>query len=247
MRSGWKSSRIGLTTLRMMCRKPSGPVCGGSGMLSVRPKAFGPPSSSGSPGTGVERPAVLVQRDKQRVGIVPVDVLGAVAVVAVGVDDGHLVHPVGPAQEFDHHGLDVDVAEAAGPMDDAHGMVARGAHQREALVDSFFQHGHADRLGPAGADEMGFGGDTPGVGNAEMNPLDVGEHHRIRLELDDALDVEEALLQNLVLGVEQPLLPFRVGRADGPVEGREEHQSDFVLSAQHRASPLMGTPRLTVS
>jgi hypothetical protein len=171
------------------------------------------------------------------VGVVPVDVLGAVAVMAVRVDDGHPVYAVFAPQELDHDGLDVDVAEAARTMGDAHGMMSRWAHQREALVDLSLQHRHADGFSPAGADEMGFGGDAPGVRNAEMDALDVGQNHGVRLELDDPLNVEQALLEDLVLSVEQPLLAFGMVRADGPVVGRKENQADLILRSQHGSKP----------
>ena len=234
MSCGLKSSRIGRTACADDVQEA---FFGGMGrQRDVEGVAHGirPAQFAGKPAAGVEGPAVLMQGDEQGVGVVPVDILGAVAVMAVRVDDGHPVHAVFAPQELDHDGLDVDVAEAARTVGDAHGMMSRWPHQGEALVDLSLQHRHADGFGPAGADEMGFGGDAPGVRNAEMDALDVGQSHGVRLELDDPLDVEQALLEDLVLGVEQPLLPFGMVRTDGPVVGRKENQSDLILRSQHR-------------
>ena len=60
--------------------------------------------------------------------------------------------------------------------------------------------------------------------------------HQVGLEFLDALDIEQALLEDLVLGVEQAFLPFRVGGADGPVEGREKNQTGFMLGTDHGSS-----------
>ena len=122
----------------MAYRKPSSEVWGGSGMLMVVPTALGPPNSLRKPDAGIEGAAVLVDGDEQGVRIVPVNVLGAVAVVAVGIHDGHPVDAVGLAQIFDHDGFDVDVAKAAGAVDHPHGVVARRADQGKAALDLAF-------------------------------------------------------------------------------------------------------------
>jgi hypothetical protein len=71
-----------------------------------------------------------VDGDEQGVRIVPVDILGAVAVMAIGVHDGHPVDAVGPAQVFDHDGFDVDIAEAAAAVHHPVGMMPRGGRTR---------------------------------------------------------------------------------------------------------------------
>ena len=67
------------------------------------------------------------------------------------VDDGDaLVAVFAPAEVLDHDGLDVDVAEAPGAVDDAHGVVPRGADEREGIVDLACKHllGRRDRRRP---------------------------------------------------------------------------------------------------
>ena len=59
----------------------------GSGKLIVRPRAWAPPVSSAAPGAGVRAGTGASTRTARRV--VPEDVLGAVAVVHVPVDDQH--------------------------------------------------------------------------------------------------------------------------------------------------------------
>ena len=67
------------------------------------------------------------------------------------------------------------------------------------------------------------------VGHAEMNPLDIVDVDQVGLEFDDAVDVQQPLLENLVLGIEQALFPLGMGGADGPVEGREKNQAGFMF------------------
>jgi len=59
---------------------------------------------------------------------------------------------------------------------------------------------------------MGFGDDAPDVGDADVHPLDVLGGGHGRLELDDVPQIQEPLLEDLVAGVEEPFLPFRMGR-----------------------------------
>ena len=72
---------------------------------------------------------------------------------------------------------------------------------------------------------MGFGHDRPGIGHTEVDALDIFDVHQVRLELDDAVDIQQALFENLVLGIEQAFLPLGMRRADGPVKGREKDQA----------------------
>jgi hypothetical protein len=75
---------------------------------------------------------------------------------------------------------------------------------------------------------MRFGGHTPFIGRTEMHASDVGEIGQVRLELDDTVDVQQSFLEHLVLGIQQPLFPFGMRGADGPVKGREEDQPGFM-------------------
>ena len=152
------------------------PLVGGlrrQGDVDRRSQGIGPAELVGEARARVEGPAVLVDGDVERVGVVPVDVLRAVAVVAVRVDDGDPLVAVLAPEVLDHDGLDVDVAEAAGPVDDAHGVVPRRPDQREGLVDLACEHLLGRRDGAAGRDQVGLGDDALRVGDADVDPVDV--------------------------------------------------------------------------
>ena len=133
-------------------------------MLTVAPRALGPPNSSREPGSRIEGPAVLVEGDAQGVRIVPVDVLGAVAVVAVRIHDGDPFGAVVLADVFDHDRFDVDIAEAAGAVDDEHRMVARRPDQGKGIVDLAGEDLLRRGDGAARRDEVRFGDDAAASG-----------------------------------------------------------------------------------
>ena len=217
------------------------PLVGGlrrQGDVDRRPQGIGAAELVGEARARVEGPPVLVDGDVERVRVVPVDVLGAVAVVAVRVDDGDALVAVFAADVLDHDGLDVDVAEAAGPMDDAHGVVPRGPHQREGIVHLAGEHLLGRRDGASRRDQMALGDDALCVGDTEVDPVDVLDRGQSGLVLHDVLEVEQPLLEDLVLRVEQALLPLRVGGRDGPVEGGKEDEPRFFQPFHERASPL---------
>ena len=182
-------------------------------------------------GTRIKGAAVLVDGDEQGVRIVPVDILGAVTVVAVGVHDGYPLHTVSVAQVFDHDGLDVHIAESPGAVYHAAGMMAGRSHQGEAFVDLSLHNLHSDGFGTPGADEMGFGHHGLGIGHAEMNPLYIVYFHKVGLEFENAIDIQQALFKDLILGVEQPLFPLGMRWADSPVKGWEEDQPGFMFGS----------------
>jgi len=182
---------------------------------------------------GIERSPVLMQGNKQGVRVVPVDVLGPVAVMAVRIHDGHAQGAEVLAQPLDHDRFDIDVAKTARAVDHFHGVVSGGTHQGEGPAGFLVADQPAGPDGATGRDEMrrrGHGGD---IGKAEMHPGHVGGRGQVGLDLGDAGDVEDALLPQLVLGVEQALLAFGMGGGDGPVEGRKEHDPQRTGGLQH--------------
>ncbi len=84
--------------------------------------------------SGIQRPSVLMKRDKQRIRIVPVDIFRAVAVVAISVDDGdaHVAVPLPRIFETDR--LDIDNAKASIAVHDTLGMMPRRSDKRKSLV-----------------------------------------------------------------------------------------------------------------
>ena len=208
-------------------------------MLTVAPRALGPPNSSRKPVPGIEGPAVLVEGDAEGVRIVPVDVLCAVAVMAVRIHNGDPFGAVVFADVLDHDRFDVDIAEAAGAVDDEHRMVTRRPDQREGVVhlsgEDLLRRGD----GAARRDEMRFRDDAEGIGDADMRPVDVLGGCQSRFVLADVLKIEESLLEDLILGIEKTFLPFRVVRRDGPVEGREKDQTGAFLRFQASGIPTL--------
>ena len=71
------------------------------------------------------------------------------------------------------------------------------------------------------------------IRNAEMNPLNILNRDQFRFEFPYAVNIQNAFFKNLVLSVQQTLLPFRMRRADGPVKGREKNKTCFVSGFQH--------------
>ena len=201
-------------------------------------QGVGPPELVMEAGARVQGAPVLMNRDEQRVGIVPEDVLRTVPVVAVRVDDGDPLRTVDLADVLDHDGLDVHVAEAAGAVDHAHRMVAGGPDEGKGVVHLLLQDPVRRRDRAARRDEVGFGDDMPGVGHADMDAVDVRHCGQARLELDDPVGIQKALFDHLVLRVEQPLLPLRVRGRNRPVEGGEEDQSGFSGFCRHREPPV---------
>ncbi len=206
---------------------------GRQGHVDRGPEGPGAAHLVGVAGAGVEGAAVLVQRDEQGVRVVPVDVLGAVAVMAVGVHDGHAQRAEVFAQPFDHDGFDVDVAEPARAVDHLHGVVPGGADQGEGLVGLLLQDRPGRPDGPAGGDHVGGRGHGGHVREAEVDAGDILGRGQVGLEFGDAGDVEDAFLAQLVLGVEQPFLALGVGGGNGPVVGREKDDAKGMPGLQH--------------
>ncbi len=66
-----------------------------------------------------------------------------------------------------------------------------------------------------------------------MHPGHIGGRGQVGLDFAYAGDVEDAFLAELVLGVEQALLAFRVGRGNGPVKGRKKYDAQGARGLQH--------------
>ena len=126
-----------------------------------------------------------------------------------------------------------------------HGMVAGRAHQGEGPV-GLALHDELGRLdGPPRADEVRVGDHMLHAGEGEVRPVDIPWGGQVGFVFGDAFDVEDALFAQLVLRVEQALLPFRMGGADGPVEGRKKHHAKLVLRFQDRHVATLPYPGIT--
>jgi len=70
----------------------------------------------------------------QDIRIVPVNILRAVAVMAVRIDHGNSFNSELMADVFNHHGFNIDVAESPRAVGDQHGMMAGRPDQGKGVV-----------------------------------------------------------------------------------------------------------------
>jgi len=80
---------------------------------------------------------------------VVVDLLGAIAVMDVGIDNGNPPNPVFAPQVFDHDRLVVNIAEAAVAVSHGHGVMPRRADNGKTVFYLVFDEGVTDNEGPA--------------------------------------------------------------------------------------------------
>ena len=78
----------------------------------------------------------------------PVDILGAVAVMAIGIDNGNPLLAIMLPDPLDHYRLDIDIAEAAVPLNDLHRMVAGRADQGKGMLGLPLQYQPGGLDGP---------------------------------------------------------------------------------------------------
>jgi hypothetical protein len=143
--------------------------------------------------------------------------------VAVGIYYRHAIHAVGLAQVFDHHGFDIDVAEASSSVDHPHRMMAGWTNQSETARNILFKHLNADFLRPPCAYQVRFGDYAPLIRNAEVDALNVFYPGNVRLEFHDTINVENTLLEYLVLCVKEALFTLGMRGANRPIESGEEY------------------------
>jgi hypothetical protein len=75
---------------------------------------------------------------------------------------------------------------------------------------------------------MGLGGNGSFIGNAKMGPLDILIGNKIRFILNNPVDIKNAFLCNLILGIQEPFFSFRMSQINGPVKRREEYKTCFM-------------------
>src|SRR5690606_11669465 len=91
-------------------------------------------------GSRIKCPAILVKRNKQRVFIIPKNILGPVTMMAISVDDGHSHSPEFLPQMLHHHRLDIDDAKSPVPVRDPEGMVTGRTHEGKRFVNLPFHY-----------------------------------------------------------------------------------------------------------
>src|SRR5664280_3135815 len=98
-----------------------------------------------------------MKRYAQNIRIIPINVLCAVSVMTIGINDGNSFYTVGMTDVLNHHCFYVDITETARPVRNEHGVMSGWTHQRKGVVHlagkDFFCRG--DRA--SGGDKMGRG------------------------------------------------------------------------------------------
>ena len=173
---------------------------------------------------------VLVEGYAQDFGIMPEDLLGAVAVMHIRIDHREPLMAVFGPQVLHQYGHVIDIAKSPVAVHHPHAVVAWRAHQGKAISDLPFLQGIGQGEGASGGNEMGLGHLALHIWNAEMGASDVLVLCQSGLVLLDLREVHQPLLKDLVPGIKQPLLSLWMGGRDGPVEGGEEYQAGLSRS-----------------
>jgi hypothetical protein len=103
--------------------------------------------------------------------------------------------------------------------------MAGRADEGKTAFDIFFENLYADCLRAACAYQVRFGDNAKLIRKAEVDPLDIFRRGDIGFEFHDPFNVENALLEYLVLCVEEAFLTLRMRRADRPVESGEKYEA----------------------
>ena len=225
-RSGAKRSSAGTTTCSIAARYAPIPEPAGSGMLTVAPRP-GPSPTSSTVAPPVRVQPVLVQRDREHVGIAPERRLGAVAVMHVPVDDRDPPDAVCGTQV--QRG-DRDVAEHAEATAARRlGVMARRSHEGVHGVDPAVEHriggDHAAtrreprdleaarperrlvaRIAPGARARLGEPGEVAGIVQAQ----DLLVRRRARIERDERARETAGLDQAPEASLRVGRLPVRV-------------------------------------
>ena len=85
--------------------------------MIVFPWALAPAGLIGETGARIQGAAVLMDGNEKGIGIVPVNILGTVAVMAVRVHNGHSSNAVMAPDIFDHDRFNVNIAETPIPRE----------------------------------------------------------------------------------------------------------------------------------
>ena len=127
---------------------------GGKGNINRCAEGIRASEFIGKPGTWIEGSPVLMNRNEQRIRIVPVDFLGAVTVMTVSIDDGNPFVPVMFPDIFDHDCFDIHITESPVSVDNRHGMVTGRTNQCKCIVDFTVEDFLSRRDGAAGGNKV---------------------------------------------------------------------------------------------
>ena len=119
---------------RARYRKPSSDVLGRQGNINGCAQSVGAAEIVDKACSRIKCSSILMHGDAQNIRIIPVNILGAVAVMTIRIDNGNSFDAEFMTDIFDHHGFNVDIAEAACAVGDQHGMMAGRTHQGKGIV-----------------------------------------------------------------------------------------------------------------
>jgi hypothetical protein len=151
----------------------------------------------------------------------------ASAEVAISVHNSHPIHPIGVADVLHHDSLNIDITETPGTVYRAHGVMSWRTYQGKARVHLTLKHCLGDCFASTRGNIMAFSENSPHFRHTKMDTLNVFCGSQFGIEFHQALYVQDALLENLVLGIEQTFLSLRMGLTYGPIESWEENQPCF--------------------
>ena len=139
----------------------------------------------------------------------PVDILSPVSMVAISVNNGDLLDPIVPSDIFDHDRLVVDIAKSPVAVNDSPGVVTRRAHKGKGALYLSIKDRISSNKASARRDQMALCGDGSLVRHTEVDTPEVFVGCGTDTVFDNPINIEKALLQDLVLGIKEAFLPLR--------------------------------------
>ena len=123
--------------------------------IDGRSQSVGPAEVFTKAGSRIKSPAILMNRYAQNIRIIPINILCAVPVMTIGINDGNFFYAIGMTDILNHDCFYVDVAEASRAVRHKHGVMSGRSHQRKGVVHLACKNflGCGDRA--AGGDKMG--------------------------------------------------------------------------------------------
>ena len=126
-------------------------------------------------GPRIQSAPILMERNKQGVRIMVINILGSIAMMHIRIDDRHPAQAILFPQRFNHHRFDVDGAKPPGSVHHPHRMVAGRAHQRKRPGRFTAQHRFCSRDRSASRHPVCIGNQGSNVWHADVNPLQISD------------------------------------------------------------------------
>ena len=95
-----------------------------------------------------------MERNIKHVGVVVKNILAAVAVVYVRIDNGNFFNAVAAPQIFNHYGFNINGTKTADAMYNTHGVVSRRAYKRKRTLNFAAHYSVGRRHAPSGRGKM---------------------------------------------------------------------------------------------